>query len=414
MMAEKPTSPNGKWANRIVGAGEEAPDQLLANPANFRIHPAMQQAALEGSLDTLGWVQQVLVNRQSGNVIDGHLRVALALRHNQPLVPVLYVDLTEDEERQALLSLDPVAAMAATDRDKLQALLQSVQSDDERVQAMMKEIAERERIPFGPEPPEDPGAQMDRAEELREKWGVELGQLWQLGEHRLICGDCTDRAVVERILDIQPGMMVTDPPYGVEYDPGWRNEAAEKGLISFAARREGKVENDERADWSDAWILFLGDVAYCWHSNLHASTVELSFRQTGFEPRSHIVWAKDNFAISRGHYHWKHELCIYFVRKGKSANWIGGRAQTTLWEIGWDKNIDGGHGTQKPLECMERPIRNHRFDAIYDPFLGSGTTLVACERLGRIGRGVEISPAYVAVSLQRLADIGLEPKLVET
>lgn len=146
MMAEKSTSPNGKWANRIVGMGEEQPDQLLANPANFRIHPAMQQAALEGSLDTLGWIQQVLVNRTTNTVIDGHLRVALALRHNQPLVPVLYVDLTEDEERQALLSLDPVAAMAATDRDKLAALLQLVQSDDQRVLAMMKEIAQKEYL----------------------------------------------------------------------------------------------------------------------------------------------------------------------------------------------------------------------------------------------------------------------------
>src|SRR3990170_118829 len=231
MMAEKPTSPNGKWANRIVGAGEEAPDQLLANPANFRIHPAMQQAALEGSLDTLGWIQQVLVNRTTNTVIDGHLRVALALRHHQPLVPVLYVDLTEDEERQALLSLDPVAAMAATDRDKLQALLQSVQSDDERVQAMMKEIAERERIPFGPEPPEDPGAQMDRAEELREKWGVELGQLWQLGEHRLICGDCTDPAVVERMMQGEKAVLChADPPYGM----GKENE----GIVNDNLYRE--------------------------------------------------------------------------------------------------------------------------------------------------------------------------------
>src|SRR3990167_4426611 len=383
--------------------------ELKIWPRNPRRIDTKQAKRLVESIDEFGQVETLAIGPK-GEIYNGHQRLKVLMAEQGPDyevdVRIASRALTEKEREKLVIYLHKGAA-GEWDFDILA-------KEFELEELLDWGFAEKELagLDFGEQPPEDPGAQMDRAEELREKWGVELGQLWEVGRHRIICGDCTDRAVVERILDIQPGMMVTDPPYGVEYDPGWRNEAAEKGLISFAARREGKVENDERADWSDAWILFLGDVAYCWHANLHASTVELSFRQTGFEPPSHIVWAKDNFAISRGHYHWKHELCIYFVRKGKSANWIGGRAQTTLWEIGWDKNIDGGHGTQKPLECMERPIRNHRFDAIYDPFLGSGTTLVACERLGRIGRGIEISPAYVAVSLQRLADMGLEPKLM--
>lgn len=134
------------WRNRIVGTGEESPDQLLANPLNFRIHSGAQQQALTGSLDTLGWVQTVLVNKNTGHVIDGHLRVALALRTNQPLVPVTYVELTEEEEAQALLSLDPIAAMAATDKNKMDELLRAVQTDDENVMKFLEDLAEREGV----------------------------------------------------------------------------------------------------------------------------------------------------------------------------------------------------------------------------------------------------------------------------
>lgn len=137
---------NGNWRNRIVGSGEEVPDQLLANPLNWRVHPKQQQAALEGSLDTLGWIQQVIVNQRTGAMVDGHLRVQLALRHGAPTVPVLYVDLSPEEEAQALLSLDPIAAMAATDKAKLNEILHQVQSDDERVQQFLSELAEREGI----------------------------------------------------------------------------------------------------------------------------------------------------------------------------------------------------------------------------------------------------------------------------
>jgi DNA modification methylase len=206
--------------------------------------------------------------------------------------------------------------------------------------------------------------------------------------------------------------MITDPPYGVDYDPGWRNEAAEKGLIGYGARREGKVENDDRASWLDAWKLFPGSVVYCWHAGVHATQVATDLEAAGFEIRSQIIWAKNNFAISRGHYHWKHEPCWYAVRKGSTASWIGDRSQTTLWEI--DQSTDGqktDHGTQKPLECMARPIRNHEGD-VYDPFLGSGTTLIAAHRAGRRCFGMEIDPRYLDVILKRYeAETGEEPVL---
>jgi uncharacterized membrane protein affecting hemolysin expression len=134
-------SSQAAWQNRIVGHGEEAPDQLLANPRNFRVHPKAQQAALEGALNDLGWIQQVIVNRRTGHLIDGHLRVTLAMRRNEPAVPVVYVDLSEAEEAEALATLDPISAMATTDAAKLDELLRDVQSGEAGVQAMLSQLA---------------------------------------------------------------------------------------------------------------------------------------------------------------------------------------------------------------------------------------------------------------------------------
>jgi DNA modification methylase len=157
-----------------------------------------------------------------------------------------------------------------------------------------------------------------------------------------------------------------------------------------------------------------GDVMYCWHADRHASKVQGNLEDAGFEVRCQIIWSKSNFPISRGHYHWRHEPCWYAVRKGATAGWIGDRKQTTVWEINLDRNVEGGHGTQKPLECMERPIINHEGD-VYEPFCGSGTTLIAAERQRRRCYAVELSPAYVAVTLQRWADMtGQTPRLLES
>lgn len=258
----------------------------------------------------------------------------------------------------------------------------------------------------------DTEPQIDRAEELRVKWGVEPGQLWALGEHRLICGDCTDPAVVERVLQGgTPRLIVTDPPYGVNYDPNWRNEAAEKGFLSYAPSRTGIVHNDDRVDWSDAYKLFPGDVAYTWSpGGDHVILTGLAMQNSGFEIRNQIMWRKPHFPISRGHYTYQHEPCWYGVRKGKKSYWIGDNNASTVWDIALDKNVDGGHSTQKPLECMARPIRNHEGD-VYEPFCGSGTTIIATENLKRRCRAIEIDPGYVAVTLQRYLDhTGRQPE----
>ena len=183
-----------KWTNRIVGHDEVAPDQLLANPLNFRIHPSAQQSALSGSLDSLGWIQEVLVNKNTGHVIDGHLRIQLALRNDEKSIPVTYLDLTEDEERLALLSLDPIAAMAATDKEQLETLLSQVNSDDQRVQEFLSNLAKESGLTYGEQEQGDAEPQIDKAEELQKKWGVQTGDLYSIGSHKLLCGDSTQTA----------------------------------------------------------------------------------------------------------------------------------------------------------------------------------------------------------------------------
>ncbi|MGE3718138.1 MAG: hypothetical protein AB7G07_07050 [Bauldia sp.] len=139
------------------------------------------------------------------------------------------------------------------------------------------------------------------------------GDLWQLGQHRLLCGDSTNRSDVERVLaGVRPHLMVTDPPYGVSYDPTWRQEA---GLADGSSIAKGKVLNDDRADWREAWALFPGDVAYVWHGALHAPVVADSLIASGFVIRTQIIWDKTRLVIGRGDYHWSHEPCWHAVRK---------------------------------------------------------------------------------------------------
>mgnify|MGYP002639517012 CR=1 FL=1 len=272
------------------------------------------------------------------------------------------------------------------------------------------------------DPAEDPGAQVDRAEELREKWGVETGQLWQLGAHRLICGDCTDPAVVERVMGGErAALCVTDPPYGVDYDAKRRFVVRRQNVGDGAV---GAVTNDDVKDWIAAFALFSGDVFYIWHADGQTSITFENLVRLGFVPRTLIVWKKNQLVptpyginpqqvTSLGLYHYQHELCWYGLRQGKSASWVGGRDKTSVWEIDKQKHSESGHSTEKPIECMSMAISNHNFDLVYDPFLGSGTTLIACEQLGRRCRAVEISPAYVAVALQRWADMtGQTPTLL--
>lgn len=373
--------------------------------------------------ERLGQFQTIAIG-PGGEVYDGHQRLSvLKAKHGGSYqVQVLQASrpLTEAEREELTIAAHSGTtgawdwdALAGWDVENLTAwgLDEELLSDWNAGATALREMLAAETAPTG----EDPGPQPDRAEELREKWQVEPGQVWALGEHRLICGDCTDPETVARVLQGEkPALMVTDPPYGVNYDPNWRNEAAEAGFLSFAPRRTGIVTNDDRIDWSDAYALFPGDVAYTWSPGGDPVILTgVALQKAGFQIRNQIIWVKPHFPISRGHYTYQHEPCWYGVRKGRQAHWIGDKNASTTWKIALDKNVDGGHSTQKPLACMATPIANHEGD-VYDPFLGSGTTLIACERLGRRCRAVEIEPGYVAVCLERWATMtGQTPTLLD-
>jgi len=247
----------------------------------------------------------------------------------------------------------------------------------------------------------------DSVPEIPEQPVTRLGDIWLLGDHRIGCGDSTSAADVAPVLaGSGPHLMVTDPPYGVSYDPSWR---ARRGL-GAGKLAQGKVLNDDRVDWREAYALFPGDVAYIWHGALYGDVAAAGLAACGLQPRAQIVWAKQHFTLGRGDYHWKHETCWYAVREGKISHWQGDRTQTTVWEIANNNPFGNpqreqswGQGTQKPIECMRRPIANNSRagQAIYDPFLGSGSSLIAAEMTGRVCYGVELNPAYVDVVVRR-------------
>ena len=395
---------------------------LIPDHANANKGTERGRYALEASLRQYGAGRSILLDK-NGRIIAGNKTAEVAAdvglddvlvvqTDGKQIVAVQRTDLDIDSvEGRGLAYADNRVGQLSLDWDAQQVLADLDAGMDLSGLWRQDELDEL-LADFQPKTTEgDTEPQIDRAEELRQKWGVESGQMWQLGEHRLICGDCTDASVVVRLLNGEkPALMVTDPPYGVEYDPMFRNEA-----FGAAVRRTGIVQNDNRSDWRQAWNLFTGDVVYCWSSMLNANTLLSSFTDIGFDIRAEIIWSKPHFPFGRGHYVAQHESCWYFVRKGKTSGWTRDNAQSTVWEIELDSTADGGHGTQKPLECMLRPIRNHGDSSsiVYEPFSGSGTTIIACENLSRRCRAVEISPAYVAVALERWAThTGKTPTLI--
>lgn len=370
--------------------------ELKPNPRNWRKHPEAQRKAIQGALAEIGYADAILARKlESGDyeIIDGHLRAESTPGQK---VPVLVLDVNEQEADKLLATLDPLAQMAKTDRDMLEGLLKSIQFSDNEFGSLLARVAKQNQLDlFSIGTLEAPV--VIPTEPISKR-----GDLWALGPHRILCGDSTCGEDVEKLLaGVIPNLCVTDPPYGVDYDPNWRNEAAEEGHITFAARRVGEVQNDTRIDWADAWALFPGNILYCWHAGRFSSQVQSSIERKGFDVRAQIIWAKPHSPITRGHYRWRHEPCWYAVRRNEGAAWIGGHDQTTLWEVSLDKNVEGGHSTQKPLELMERSIRNHESPQVYEPFLGSGTTLIACEKNKRQCFGIEIDPRYVDAVITR-------------
>jgi DNA modification methylase len=371
-------------------------DKLIPHARNARTHSPEQIDQIAASIREWGWTNPVLVS-EDGTIIAGHGRVLGAKKLGLAEAPVMVAAGWSKAQIKAYAIADNKLALNAGWDEAMLALeiadLQELGFDvpligftDAEIAALGANTSEGLTDPDdAPAPPVEPVSAP--------------GDLWVLGRHRLLCGDSTVDADVGRLLGgVKPHLMVTDPPYGVDYDPSWRATAG----VKHNKERLGKVANDDRADWRQAWALFPGSVAYVWHAGRYASTVQESLAAAEFEVRSQIIWAKDRFALSRGHYHWQHEPCWYAVRQG-SANWTGDRKQSTLWPIGTREGTGFEHGTQKPVECMKRPIENNSSpgQAVYEPFSGSGTTIIAAEITGRSCQAIELLGQYVDVAVER-------------
>ena len=355
--------------------------------------------AVAESIRRFGFRQPIVVDAD-GVIVAGHTCFRAAQRLGLATVPVhVATDLTPDEVRAYRLADNKTAELASWDDAMLSIELDALRGAgiDWTLLGFDEEELAKLLAPAGTEGLTDPDAVPEKPADPITK----AGDLWLLGKHRLLCGDSTSATDVARLLDgAIPSLMVTDPPYGVEYDPEWRMDAGLTGNTS----RMGKVMNDDRADWTEAWKLFPGDVAYVYHAGVFASTVQQSLERAGFAIRAQIIWAKDRLALSRGDYHWQHEPCWYAVREGGKGHRTDDRTQTTLWSIPARDDAGHGHGTQKPVECMERPVRNHLADLVYEPFAGSGTTVIACERTGRTCMAMELDPGYCDVVVRRWED----------
>jgi DNA modification methylase len=356
-------------------------------------------------------------------VIDGHLRRDLDKRTEWP---VLVTDLTAEVSRLALLTHDPIAAMAGADKAAMDALLASVHTDSRAVASLLERIAGGSEWQTLNDPEVlEAFAQIDRAAELQAKWGTAPGQAWQIGPHRLVCGDCREKAVVGRLWrDGGPKIRLiwTDPPYGVDYT----SKNAYLNRADRGNRIQTPIENDHLTA-GQTGIMFeqalevakqFAEPGAGLYATVPAGPLLVYFIQafnaSGFSFRAQLIWAKSQFVIGMADYHHRFEPILYGWLPNAAHYFVDDRTQDDVFEV--DKpHASPDHPTCKPVALISRMIANssRAGEIIYDPFAGSGSTLVSAHQLGRIGYGVEISSEYAAVALQRLADLGLEPKLID-
>jgi site-specific DNA-methyltransferase (adenine-specific) len=382
-----------KWKNRIIETGIANPSELIANPVNFRKHPKRQQEAINGSLDALGWIQNVIVNKRTGRIIDGHLRVDQAIAHGEAAVPVQWVDLSEEEEGQALLSLDPIAAMAETNKQTMTDIMKQINATQDALAPYLEEIAKSSGIDIwdilGKD--EDDPPDESEAESFREKWGVESGQMWELGEHRVLCGDCTDNELIARLISGEDiDLCLTDPPYGIDYGAGGFSGThgwVKREIVEWDSQRPSKKIFDIIIELSKDQII--------WGGNYFTDYLPPRMRW--------LIWDKGqrNFSLADCELAWTSSQKASRVFTFSRAEALKDKKQ---------------HPTQKPIALMEWCLDKYQeANIILDVFLGSGTTLIACENLRRKCRGIEISPEYVAITIERWNRLtGKTPTLIST
>jgi DNA modification methylase len=392
-------------------------------------NPRKNEAVVDrmcSSIREFGFKIPVLA-RSDGNVVDGHLRLKAARKLGSwpggdiTSIPVILCDEWSEAQVKAFrLLVNRSATWAAWDEDLLTLELQELNEAEFDLSLTGFDPKELDDLLIAPEEDERDNA----TPPLPENPVSRLGDLWICGngrnQHRILCSDATSPEAVSRLLgERKPRLMVCDPPYGISLDSEWRDRAGLNSCgpaqASYMKRRteghhETTISGDTRADWSEAFELVPSlEVAYVWHASVFTREVLNGLLRIGFLYPQQIVWNKGRTVLTRTHYWYQHEPCWY-VRK-KNAPWFGKAGEnSTVWDSPSPKFIMGGsdetkfdHPTQKPVELMRRPILNHlkRGELVYDPFLGSGTTLAAAELTERVCYGIELDPKYADVIVQR-------------
>lgn len=428
------------WQNRLANTIElvEA-HQLLANPKNPRRHPGRQREALIGSLDTLGFVAPVLVSKQSGYMLDGHARVEEALTKDEnSLIPVLYVDIEPHEEDIFLASFDWITTLADYDADVLDSLLREVQTDDTRLQQMFSEQAESFDLYFGDEPtiPEDAGAQIDRAEELNEKWQVKLGDLFEIksltgnGVHRLLCGDSTNADDVSRLMGGEKAqLIVTSPPYNQNLET-FKPSGMQKESPSFVNRMansyydsidedEYQCQQVEMINLLGHWLNDNGSIFYNHKIRYRNKTILSPYEwlsKCKYPIRQEIIWDRGSSITQNARMFTPCDERIYWLRVGDDFIFNDTteiKSYSSVWRFGAHNeiSISAPFANELPYRCIIACTKDD--DIVIEPYGGSGTTMAVSEQLQRQCRMIEIEPKYCAVILQRMLDMGCEPRKLD-
>jgi hypothetical protein len=369
-----------QWRNRIVGYDVKPASQFQAHPLNARRHPGAQRDALRGLLGEVGWVDTVLENVQTGNTIDGHARIEEALsKGDETPVPYLKIDLSPDEEKLVLASFDPIGAMASYDREVLDKLLHEASTGDSALQEMLSGLAESEGLYFGEKKEEDESevaGLIDRAAELREKWKVQDGQVWNIGNHRLMCGNSLDVKDVSLLTQNQRiDGICTDPPYELH----------------------GQQVRDALEMVSDVAIVLAAD------KQAFELTRFWDFRLDFiFHHRKSRSFPTKNLPV------FFHTHCVVIARTARvKTGWQRPRPDFgSIIEVENEyEDNEMGHG--KSSELFQEMLAGFKWKTVGDPFVGTGASLLACEAQGRVLLGMEREPKTLAVALERATRAGL-------
>jgi DNA modification methylase len=393
----------------------------IAKLKRYERNPRKNDAVVDrmvASIEEFGFACPLLA-KSSGDVIDGGLRLKAGLKMGMTQVPVIPCDDWTDAQVKAFrLMVNRSVTWADWNLELLAAEFEELKAADFELTLTGFDAREIDAFTLRSDAAEDEVPPVPEAPVSRP------GDLWLCGRHRVLCGDATDPGVVSRLLgESKPFLMVTDPPYGIELDSEWRDRAglngrgpAEPSYLKHRSKghRETSISGDTRADWSEAFALVPSlEIAYVWHASQFTREVLDGLLRIGFLHHQQIIWDKGRAVLTRTHYWFQHEPCWY-VRK-KNAPWYGKAGQnSTIWESPSPKFIMGGsdeakfdHPTQKPVELMRKPILNHTKpgELIYDPFLGSGTTLAAADGTGRVCYGLDLDPRYADVAVERWQEL---------